>query len=132
MGLVQTNPVSASKPLVPKKRQGIGLTVVQKDMLIAAATGPWCIPLFLEMAVGLGARRGEVLALRWTDIVAGRAFIGRSLSQANGKLEFTGTKTDEPRVAKIREAPWRNSTQIVCARTSFVCNSARTTTVILT
>lgn len=49
------------------------------------------------------ARRGEVLALRWTDIVDGRAVIARSLSQANGKLEFKGTKTDEPRVVKIPE-----------------------------
>jgi integrase len=102
-GLVQTNPVSASEPPVPKKRKGIGLTVAQKDMLIAAATGPWCIALFLEMAVGLGARRGEVLALRWSDIVDGRALIARSLSQANGVLEFKGTKTDESRVAKIPE-----------------------------
>ena len=102
-GLVQTNPVSASDPPVPKKRKGMGLTVAQKDMLIAAATGPWCIALFLEMAVGLGARRGEVLALRWMDIVDGRAVIARSLSQANGVLEFKGTKTDESRVAKIPE-----------------------------
>lgn len=33
----------------------------------------------------------------------GRASIGRSLSQANGKLEFKGTKTDESRVARIPE-----------------------------
>lgn len=102
-GLVKANPVSDSEPPVPKKRKGIGLTVAQKDMLIEAASGPWCISLFLEMAVGLGARRGEVLALRWTDIADGRAFIARSLSQAGGKLEFKGTKTDEPRMAKIPE-----------------------------
>jgi len=103
-GLVKTNPVSASEPPVPKKRKGIGLSVAQSDMLIAAASGPWCISLFLEMALGLAARRGEVLALRWTDIVAGRAVIARSLSQANGKLEFKETKTGEPRVIKIPEA----------------------------
>src|ERR1035438_9971963 len=94
---------STSDPPVPKKRKGMGLTVAQKDMLIAAATGPWCIALFLEMAVGLGARRGEVLALRWMDIVDGRAVIARSLSQANGVLEFKGTKTDESRVVKVPE-----------------------------
>lgn len=44
-------------------------------------------PLFLEMAVGLGARRGEVLALRWSDIVDGRAFISRSLTQIRGSLQ---------------------------------------------
>ncbi|MFN7994865.1 MAG: site-specific integrase [Bryobacteraceae bacterium] len=102
-GLVKGNPVSDSEPPVPKKHRGIGLTVAQKDMLIAAATGPWCISLYLEMTAGLGARRGEVLALRWSDLVGGRAFIARSLSQANGVLEFKGTKTDEPRVLKIPE-----------------------------
>jgi len=35
--------------------------------------------------------------------VDGRAFITRSLSKANGVLEFKGTKTDEPRVVKIPE-----------------------------
>jgi integrase len=102
-GLVKTNPVSESEPPIPKKCKGIGLTVAQKDMLIEAASGPWCISLFLEMAVGLGARRGEVLALRWSDIVCGRAVICRSLSQANRVLVFKGTKTDESRVAKIPE-----------------------------
>jgi integrase len=102
-GLLTMNPVSNSEPPVPKKRKGMGLTVAQIDMLIEAATGPWCIGLFLEMAVGLGARRGEVLALRWSDIVDGRALIFRSLSQTKGVLEFKGTKTDDPRVAKIPE-----------------------------
>jgi integrase len=102
-GLVRANPVRDSAPPVPKKRKGIGLTVAQTDMLIEAASGPWCIALFLEMAVGLGARRGEVLALRWSDIVDGRAFIARSLTQTKYLLDFKGTKTDEPRMAKIPE-----------------------------
>ena len=63
----------------------------------------WCISFLLEMAVDLGARRGEVLALRWSDIVDGRAVIRRSLSQPSGVLEFKGTRTGEPRVAKIPE-----------------------------
>ncbi len=102
-GLVKTNPVSASEPPVPKKRKGIGLTVAQQDMVIGAASGPWCMPLLLEMAAGLGARRGEVLALRWSDIVDGRAFISRSLTQVKGSLSFKPTKTEEPRVVKIPE-----------------------------
>lgn len=102
-GLVVTNPVTNSEPPVPKTRKGIGLTVAQKDILIGAASGPWCMPLFLEMAVGLGARRGEVLALRWSDLLDGRAMIARSLTQTRDVLEFKGTKTDEPRVAKIPE-----------------------------
>ena len=100
-GLVPTNPVPLSEPPVPKKRKGIGLTVAQKDILIAAATGPWCIALFLEMAVGLGARRGEVLALQWSDVEDGRATIRRSLTQTRGTLAFKNTKTDEHLVLKM-------------------------------
>jgi integrase len=100
-GLIKANPVSDSEPPVPKKHNGIGLTVAQKDLLIEAASGPWCLSLFLEMAAGLGARRGEVLALRWSDIVNGRAFITRSLFQAKGVLDFKETKTGKPRVAKV-------------------------------
>jgi integrase len=102
-GLVKVNPVSASEPPVPKKRKGIGLTVAQQDTLIEAASGPWCMSLLLETAGGLGARRGEVMALRWSDIVDGRAFISRSLTQTKGFLRFKGTKTGEPRVVKIPE-----------------------------
>src|SRR5713101_6036120 len=101
--LLKSNPVPFSEPPIPKKRKGMGLTVAQKDLVIEAASGPWCMGIFLEMAAGLGARRGEVLALRWLDIVDGRALIARSLSQTKNGLEFKGTKTDEPRVAKIPE-----------------------------
>jgi integrase len=104
--LVTRNPVMGSDPPVPKKPKGIGLGVAQKDLLIAAASGPWCMSMFLEMAVGLGARRGEVLALRWPDIVDGRAMISRSLSQTKAEgLIFKPLKghedTEESRVVGI-------------------------------
>jgi len=101
--LVTRNPVAASEPPVPKKCKALGLTVAQKDVVVAAAPGPWCMTLFLEMAAGLGARRGEVLALRWLDINDGHATVARSLSQTRAGLEFKGTKTDEARVLKIPE-----------------------------
>ena len=80
-----------------------------------------------EMAVGLGARRGEVLARRWSDIVDGRAFISRSLSQTKGALQFIGTKTDEVLGLKILERPCQSSMHTASGRTSSALNSARTT-----
>jgi integrase len=64
--------------------------------------------MFLEMASGIGARRGEVLALRWADVVDGRAVITRSLSQTKEEgLVFKPTKghesTEEARVIKVPE-----------------------------
>src|SRR5580700_9508899 len=77
-GLIKANPVTASEPPVPRKRRGIALTTDQQEAIVAAATGPWCVATFLELSAGTGARRGEVLALRWSDIEDGRAVITRS------------------------------------------------------
>jgi integrase len=59
---------------------------------------------FLEVAAATGARRGEVLALRWSDIQDGRAIITRSLTQTQQLLEFKGTKTERPRDVKVPES----------------------------
>jgi integrase len=97
-GLVAVNPVTASEPPIPKKRKGIALTTAQQDLLIEAASGPWCLSMFLKIDAALGARRGEVLALRWADVEDGRVVIGRSLCQTKSGVEFKSTKTDEIRV----------------------------------
>jgi len=94
-GLVTVNPVSASEPPVPKKRRGMALTPGQQRTLIAAATEPWCLGTFLEVLAGTGARRGEILALRWSELEDGRVLITRSLTQTRQKLEFKSTKTED-------------------------------------
>jgi integrase len=100
-GLVTTNPVKFSQPPVPKKHRAIALTVAQQEMLIEAATGPWCISTFLKVGASLGSRRGEVLALRWKDIVDGRATIARSLTQIKDVVSFKDTKTEDIRVLAL-------------------------------
>lgn len=59
---------------------------------------------FLELCAATGARRGEVLALRWSDIQDGRAIITRSLTQTKQLLEFKGTKTEKPRDVKVPDS----------------------------
>jgi integrase len=100
-GLITRNPVSDSEPPVPKRHYGIALTPTQQDLLIKSATSPWCLPTFLEMSAATGARRGEVLALRWSDIQDGRAIIARSLTQTKHVMEFKGTKSEKPRAVSI-------------------------------
>src|ERR1700686_3915650 len=100
-GLVTSNPVTHSEPPVPKKHRGIALTPTQQALVYASATGPWCMATFLEVAAATGARRGEVLALRWSDIQEGRAIITRSLSQTRQMLKFKDTKTERPRDLKV-------------------------------
>lgn len=94
-GLVAVNPVTGSEPPVPKKRRGIALAPTLQRTFVAAASGPWCLGTFLEVCAGTGARRGEVLALRWSDIQDGRAVITRSLTQTKQVLEFKSTKTED-------------------------------------
>ena len=103
-GLVATNPVKRSEPPVPKKHRGVALTPAQQALVFASATGPWCMATFLELCAATGARRGEVLALRWSDIQDGRAIITRSLTQTKQVLEFKGTKTEKPRDVKVPES----------------------------
>ena len=103
-GLISTNPVTNSERPRAKRHYGIALTPAQQAMVLEAASGPWCMATFLEVAAALGARHGEVLALRWSDIQDGRATIARSLTQTRQVLEFKGTKTERPRVVRIPDS----------------------------
>lgn len=103
-GLVSANPVKRSEPPVPRKRRGIALTPAQQALVFASATEPWCLTTFLELAAATGARRGELLALRWSDLQDGRALISRSLTQTRKGLAFKGTKTERSRDVKVPES----------------------------
>ena len=100
-GLVTTNPVTHSDLPKVKKRVGMALLPSEQDRMIECAVGPWCLPTFLEMASATGCRRGEVLALRWSDIRDGAVFIDRSLCQTRDGLMFKSTKTEEPRRVEL-------------------------------
>jgi integrase len=95
VGLVANNPVTRSEPPVPKKRRGIALTPAQQALVCESASGVWCLPTFLEVSAATGARRGEVLALRWSDLQDGRVVIARSLTQTKQVLEFKEPKTED-------------------------------------
>jgi integrase len=100
-GLAPNNPVTHSNPPQRAKHAGIALSPTQQQLVIGSAGGPWCLGVFLEVCAGLGARRGEVLALRWSDIDGEYAIIRRSLCQADGALYFKGTKTGRERRIEI-------------------------------
>lgn len=58
---------------------------------------------FLGLALMLGARRGELLALHWRDIdlKIGRVVLRASLSQTKAKVELKSTKTGRVRVVPL-------------------------------
>jgi integrase len=103
-GLVTANPVSNSEPPVPRKHEGMALMPTEQILLIESATGIWCLPMFLEISAATGARRGEVLALRWSDVVGSDVLITRSLTQTKEVLTFKGTKTEKPRRINVPES----------------------------
>jgi len=103
-GLIATNPVTNSEPPRVKKYLAIALTPAQLAMVLESASGPWCIGTYLELASATGCRRGELLALRWSDIVDGRAMIARSLTQTRDVLGFKCTKTEKPRPVRLPES----------------------------
>jgi integrase len=95
-GLLLRNPATDSEPPVPKKRMKLVFTTAQQDLMVGAAGGPWCLSTLLEVAAGSGARRGELLAARWSDLVGDQLVLERSLCQTKALGAFVkSVKTDD-------------------------------------
>jgi integrase len=103
-GLITSNPVAQSEPPVPRRHAGTALTPAQLRLLIDAASGCWCLPAFLEVSAATGARRGEVLALRWSDVQDDAVIITRSLSQTRAGLVFKEPKNQKTRPVVLPES----------------------------
>ena len=103
-GLVSSNPVTNSEPPRVRKHLAIALTPAQQSMLLESASGPWCIRAYLEVDAATGCRRGELLALRWSDLANGCVTIERSLTQTRAGLQFKPTKTEKPRRIVLPES----------------------------
>jgi integrase len=53
--------------------------------------------MFLRVLSASACRRGEILALRWSDMEDdGHVTIARSLTQTNDGLKFKSTEIDNP------------------------------------
>ena len=95
-GLVVVNPTTASAPPKVPQRSGIALPPDQTRLLSAAANIPW-LPAFLELDAATGCRRGELLALEWSDLDGAALTVARSLSQTRCGLKVKATKSEKPR-----------------------------------
>lgn len=103
-GVVERNPVEGSDLPRWKKREGIALSPAQTRLLIEAANEPWCLSTILEISAATGCRRGELLALSWTDIIGGIALIHKSLCQTKDGLTVKRTKSERPRMVTLPES----------------------------
>ncbi len=96
--LVVINPVRATTTPTPEAPRLVTPDVEQLRALADAAAGtPWAIPVVL--ATTTGARRGEILGLRWRDVdlERGRARIEETIQRVDGRLAFTPPKTRQAR-----------------------------------
>jgi integrase len=92
------NPAAAVQPPRPERPrlEVVGPEVAEK--LLAAARGT-SLELPVVLALGTGMRRGELLALRWSevDLEAGVARVTRSVQETSQGLTFEEPKTDRSR-----------------------------------
>jgi integrase len=97
-GLLARNPAAAVKRPPAAQKEAAYLTRDQVAALLAAAAEDRLYALVMVLA-GTGLRRGEALALRWSDIDldAGVLRVRSTLSRVGGRLVFTEPKTERSR-----------------------------------
>jgi len=96
--LIQRSPFLSVDPPNVRPKEMRYLTPDEASRLLDAVEGTqWHSALNLALATG--ARRGELCALKWTDIdfEGGTITIRASLTDAGGKLTLKGTKSDRVR-----------------------------------
>jgi integrase len=96
--LIKVNPIDGVQlPKVPK-REAKSLDLGQLAGFIAAARAAGVFE-FVMVAAATGCRRGELLAVTWTDIDFNTRLmkVSRSLEQTKAGLRVKPTKTEKPR-----------------------------------
>jgi integrase len=96
--LLKINPVDACQLPKIQKREAKALTVDQLKAFVEAARENGVYE-FVMVAAATGARRGELLALTWSDVdFNSRAMrISKSLEQTREGLRVKSTKNEKPR-----------------------------------
>jgi integrase len=95
MQLVMINPVRGTQaPKKPEPQLRIPNARELRKIIDTAKNSSWEVPVLLSATTG--ARRSEVLGLRWknVDLERGRATIVEQLQRLGGKLDFVVPKTE--------------------------------------
>jgi len=107
LGVLQIpHPMANRRVLLPKlaKRRPAVLDETKLQTLFDHARDTRLYP-FIVLAAATGCRRGELLALEWTDLdlETGLLSISKSLEQTRRGLRVKGTKSEEPRQLGVPE-----------------------------
>ena len=102
MQLLVVNPCAAVDAPKVRRSQAKALTREEVLHLLQACSESRWAP-FVTLALTIGARRGELLALRWENIhtESKTVTIEASLSQTNAGIALKGTKTDRTRTIPL-------------------------------
>lgn len=91
-----SNPCDRVRPpkAAPKEEREVALADVVEVMRRAMVAEDPAMATLIRVALATGARRGELGALRWSDVdlEAGRVTIGRALTAVAGTTSVKGTK----------------------------------------
>jgi integrase len=119
-GWIETNPATRAEPPALAQRVLVVPTHDEvKALLTEAHTRSPKWGILLALAVGTGARRGELCALRWSDVADGTIRIRRSIYRAGKERGEKSTKAGRERtvivspvVARLLE-DWRTDCEAV-------------------
>lgn len=100
--LIPFNPADGCDLPRVDQREAVALSADQLAAYQHAAAGKWP-DLVIRLAAATGARRGELLAARWSDLdlSTNKLRIERSLYQVKGQIGIKGTKTRQARTVSI-------------------------------
>ena len=99
-GWIERNPADyAHRPKLARRRALPPRPEQVAELLNAAAAADEELAMFLWLAVTSGARRGELVALRWTDVAFDRGLLRFATNYVvrGGQRRLKGTKTDDER-----------------------------------
>lgn len=99
-GLIERNPAQGAQPPRPERPEPLHVDVALAERLLAATAGTrFELPVALALATGM--RRGEILALRWSDLDPDLsvAHVRRTLQATSEGLQFAPPKTRRSRRA---------------------------------
>ncbi len=95
-GIIQKNPTENIKTATPKPKKITVLSHEEMQRFLIQAKYEGYFELFLT-ALMTGMRRGELLALKWSDLnlKTGELQIQRQVKRYNGELQISSPKTDK-------------------------------------
>jgi len=103
--LIDRNPTAGAQPPRPKRAEPVVVDAVLAHRLLEAVAGS-ALELPVAIALGTGMRRGEILALRWSDLDVGLtvASVRRSVHPTRNGLSYELPKTKRSRRAVMLPA----------------------------